>query len=90
MTMTKSKLPTIPVEQIAGSIVVLRGQKVLLDADLARLYGVTTKRFNEQVQRNLHRFPEDFMFQVTDSVEVAFCDLKWKARRTPLFAVCIH
>ena len=70
-TMTKSKLPTIPVEQIANSIVVLRGQKVLLDADLARLYGVTTKRFNEQVQRNLHRFPEDFMFQVTDTKHTA-------------------
>ena len=70
-TMTKNLLPTIPIEQIAGSIVVLRGHKVLLDADLARLYGVTTKRFNEQVQRNLHRFPEDFMFQVTEAEHTA-------------------
>ena len=41
------------------------GHKVLLDSDLAALYGVTTKRFNEQVRRNLERFPEDFMFQIT-------------------------
>lgn len=71
MTIRKKQPPTLPIEQIAGSIVVLRGQKVLLDADLARLYGVTTKRFNEQVQRNLHRFPEDFMFQVTDTEHTA-------------------
>lgn len=44
-----------------------RGQKVLLDADLARLYGVTTKRLNEAVKRNADRFPEDFLFQLTDS-----------------------
>lgn len=43
----------------------LRGQKVLLDAELAALYGVTTKRFNEQVRRNRERFPADFMFQLT-------------------------
>jgi hypothetical protein len=43
----------------------LRDQKVLLDADLAALYGVPTKRFNEQVKRNLERFPSDFMFQLT-------------------------
>jgi hypothetical protein len=43
----------------------LRGQKVILDADLAELYGVPTKRFNEQVKRNADRFPEDFLFQLT-------------------------
>jgi phage regulator Rha-like protein len=51
-------------------ILLLRGHKVLLDADLAALYGVTTKRLNEQVRRNRSRFPEDFMFQLT-SEEVA-------------------
>ena len=46
-------------------IVTLRGQKVLLDAELARLYGVLTKRLNEQVRRNVDRFPADFVFQLT-------------------------
>src|SRR5437870_1622467 len=44
---------------------VIRGQKVILDSDLARLYGVSAKRLNEQVRRNRERFPEDFMFQLT-------------------------
>ena len=49
---------------IEGSILALRGQRVILDHDLARLYGVSTKRLNEQVKRNRDRFPEDFMFQL--------------------------
>ena len=53
------------VEQIESQIFLIRGQKVMLDADLAELYGVETKRFNEQVRRNSERFPEDFMFQLT-------------------------
>jgi hypothetical protein len=56
---------TIPAERIERSILVLRGHKVLLDADLAALYGVTTKRLNEQIRRNRERFPEDFMFQMS-------------------------
>ncbi len=55
----------IPVGRIERTIVRLRGQNVMLDADLADLYGVTTKRFNEQVKRNVRRFPGDFMFQLT-------------------------
>jgi hypothetical protein len=51
---------------VTGRIQIIRGQRVLLDADLAALYGVTTKRFNEQVRRNRERFPEDFLFQLTD------------------------
>lgn len=50
---------------IAHIILVLRGQRVILDTDLAALYGVTTKRLNEQVKRNQDRFPEDFMFRLT-------------------------
>jgi phage regulator Rha-like protein len=50
---------------IESVIHTLRGEKVILDADLARIYGVTTKRLNEQVKRNAHRFPSDFVFQVT-------------------------
>jgi hypothetical protein len=55
----------VPVEQIGHSILILRGQRVLLDAELAALYGVTTKRLNEQVKRNAERFPEDFLFRLT-------------------------
>ncbi len=54
------------VENIAQSIVLVRARKVLLDSDLAALYGVSTKRFNQQIRRNLARFPEDFMFQLTN------------------------
>ncbi len=52
-------------QALAGRILVIRGQRVLLDADLAELYEVETKRFNEQVRRNAKRFPPDFMFTLT-------------------------
>jgi hypothetical protein len=55
----------VPTEDITRAILVLRGHRVLLDTELAALYGVTTKRFNEQVRRNAKRFPADFMFQLT-------------------------
>jgi predicted XRE-type DNA-binding protein len=51
--------------EISSKILTLRGQQVMLDRDLAELYGVTTKRVNEQVKRNLDRFPDDFIFQLT-------------------------
>ena len=54
-----------PVEQIESLILTIRGKQVILDRDLARLYGVETRRLNEQVRRNMERFPEDFMFQLT-------------------------
>lgn len=57
--------PLIPAERIEQRIFVIRGQRVMLDSDLAELYGVTTKRLNEQVKRNPGRFPEDFAFQLT-------------------------
>ena len=53
------------IEKIQYRILEIRGQKVMLDFDLAALYGVETKRLNEQVKRNIERFPEDFMFQLT-------------------------
>ena len=53
------------VDNIESLIKVIRGQQVMLDRDLATLYGVETKRLNEQVKRNIKRFPEDFMFQLT-------------------------
>jgi phage regulator Rha-like protein len=55
----------VPVERIESRILLLRDHKVMLDSDLAELYGVTTKRLNEQVKRNQQRFPADFMFQLT-------------------------
>ena len=55
----------IPVERIERSILLIRGQKVMLDRDLAYLYGVTTKVLNQAVKRHKDRFPEDFMFQLT-------------------------
>jgi len=67
----------IPTERIYQSILVIRGRNVMLDADLANFYGVKTKRLNEQVKRNIDRFPEDFMFQLTEEEKqqvVANCD----------------
>src|ERR1700685_3004017 len=55
---------SIAVERITRSILILRGQRVILDAELAALYGVTTKRLNEQAKRNAARFPDDFMFRL--------------------------
>lgn len=55
----------IPVGRIEEKILLIRGQKVMIDTDLAMLYGVHTKRLNEQVKRNKERFPADFMFQLT-------------------------
>ena len=52
-------------KRIFKIIMVIRGEKVILDSDLAELYGVETRRLNEQVRRNIHKFPEDFMFQLT-------------------------
>jgi hypothetical protein len=54
-----------PIEQIASRILVIRGQRVMIDTDLAELYGVPTKALNQAVKRNPARFPDDFMFQLT-------------------------
>jgi len=55
----------LPDELIEDTILLIRGKRVILDQDLARLYGVTTRTLNQAVKRNLNRFPEDFMFQLT-------------------------
>ena len=60
------KESVVPVERIEKSILLIRGQKVILDTDLAVLYGVSVKRLNEQVKRNRERFPSDFIFQLTE------------------------
>jgi len=81
----------VPVEVIEGKILLIRGKKVMLDSDLAGLYGVTTKRLNEQVRRNRGRFPEDFMFQLNpkefESLRSQFVISKGKGgRRYPPYA----
>lgn len=53
-------------DEITSQIFFLRGQRIMLDTDLAKIYGVETRVLNQAVKRNLHRFPEDFMFQLTD------------------------
>lgn len=63
--MSKETGSIIPIERIQRCIYLIRGHKILLDKDLAELYNVTTKRLNEQVRRNIDRFPADFMFQLT-------------------------
>ena len=82
----------IPVERIERAIFLIRGHKVMLDADLAELYGVSVGRLNEAVKRNRNRFPDDFMFQLTKH---EFEDLKsqfaisssgWGGRRHPPYA----
>ena len=67
----------IPDEVIMSKIILIRSQKVMISNDLAELYGVTTKRLNEQVKRNIKRFPCNFMFQLTEKEKekvVANCD----------------
>ena len=65
----KKRALFVPVEAVESRILMIRGQKVILDSDLAVIYGVTTKRLNEQVKRNAKRFPSDFVFQLTTSEE---------------------
>ncbi len=57
----------VPDEIIMSNIYFIRGQKVMIDRDLAKLYGVETKQFKRQVIRNIDRFPEDFMFELTNT-----------------------
>lgn len=88
----KGKL--VPLEAITQRILLLRGQKVLLDADLAALYGVETRRLNEQVRRNLDKFPEDFIFEVTDeeaaNMKSHFATSSWGGRRKLPLAFTEH
>lgn len=88
-------LAIIPGEKIDRAILLIRGHKVMLDTDLAEIYGVKTSRLNEQVKRNSDRFPEDFMFQLTDQEKeevIANCDhlVKIKFSRTNPYAFTEH
>jgi hypothetical protein len=63
--MTGKSKDLIPEKRIPNIIMLIRGKKVIVDSDLAELYGVETRRLNEQVRRNIAKFPDDFMFQLT-------------------------
>lgn len=63
----KKEITIIPDEIVLNKIYYIRGQKVMLDKDLAEMYEVDTRRLNEQVKRNIERFPDDFMFQLTEN-----------------------
>ena len=77
----------IPVERIHKSILLIRGHKVILDSDLADLYGVETKTLNRAVTRNIDRFPEDFMFKLDadefENLRFHFGTSSWGGRRYP-------
>ena len=94
MVRSTEKIISIPDEVIMNKILFIRNVKVMIDNDLAELYGVTTRRLNEQVKRNIIRFPEDFMFQLT---KAEFVNLKsqiatssWGGRRKLPFAFTEH
>jgi hypothetical protein len=88
-----SKLP-VPVQLVDRRIYMIRGQKVMLDADLAELYQVPTKRVNEQVQRNRGRFPKDFMFRLSATearnLRSQIATSSWGGRRNLPFAFTEH
>src|SRR5690349_2739799 len=93
--MTKSKTAMIiPDEIVVDKIYLIRGQKVMLDSDLAELYGIETKSLKRAVKRNATRFPDDFVFQLTKKgirkLEVPNWHLKFKARRSTIFTLCLY
>ncbi len=63
--MEKANLTTLPDEVLMNKIYMIRSQKVMLDSDLAEIYGVETKRLKEQVKRNIERFPSHYMFELS-------------------------
>ena len=84
----------LPLEAITQRILVLREQKVLIDSDLAALYGVETRRLNEQVRRNKARFPQDFIFELTakefTNLKSQFATSSWGGRRKLPLAFTEH
>lgn len=80
----------LPDEVILTKIFIIRGQKVMIDRDLAELYGVLTGNLNKAVKRNIKRFPEDFMFQLTkkefDNLKFQFGTSSWGGTRKPPYA----
>jgi ORF6N domain len=91
--MAKAK-SLIPVERVAAQMYVIRGQTVMFDADLAALYGVETRALVQAVKRNTERFPQDFMFQLTDKeaehLRSHFVTSSWGGRRYNPYAFTEH
>ena len=91
---TKLDSGSLAIEAIASRILTLRGERVLLDADLAALYGVETRRLNEQVRRNRRRFPADFIFRLTrdelENLMSQFATSRWGGRRKLPYAFTEH
>ena len=91
--MSPKLIPATP-EHIGDRIQIIRGQRVMLDHDLAEIYGVETRRLNEQVKRNLERFPKDFMFQLTtkefEALKSQIATSSWGGRRTLPYAFTEH
>lgn len=94
--MSKNSKTLIPEKQILKIIVTIRGEKVIIDSDLAALYGVETRRLNEQVRRNKDKFPDDFMFQLTKEEfdilksQIATSSFGWGGRRKPPLVFTEH
>ena len=84
----------VSIEEIVGKIYLIRGTKVMLDRDLATLYGVETKRLKEQVRRNIERFPEDFMFELSKeelkNLRSQFATSSWGGARYSPMAFSEH
>lgn len=87
MSDKKEEKSVVPNDLIASKILLIRDQKVMIDSDIADLYGVSTKRLNEQVKRNIERFPSNFMFELTKEEKeqvVANCDHLKKLKFSPV------
>ena len=93
--MGKAEVEGMPVERVARAIVLVRGQRVLLDRDPAVLYGVQTRVLNQAVRRNIVRFPPDFLFMLTreeirDISQIVTCSTIKHARSVSAFTVAIR
>lgn len=94
--MSSKAIEIVAEQRILKSIIVIRGEKVILDSDLAQLYDVETRRLNEQVRRNIEKFPKDFMFQLTKDEfanlksQIAMSSSGWGGRRKPPIVFTEH
>jgi len=84
----------VPEHLITNKIYLIRNQKVMVDSDLSELYGIETKALNQQVKRNLERFPDDFMFQLTkeefENLKSQIVTSRWGGRRTMPYVFTEH
>lgn len=79
----KKTLVRVPIAHVENAILLIRGEKVIFDSDLAKVYGVTTARLNQQVKRNPDRFPNEFLFQLTkDEYDTLMLQIGYRAKST--------